>query len=199
MARRQSGCRCVQQPPPTSTDCFPLLVAARLSKAATPMRMRHADQQTILAAGETTLRLLDNPTSKLSNNKSYLHIDMLANEGSRVSVNRSRYCILRTKNSFSALITKNARQSTDLLRPYLRMLTDEQLMPSGCPMKGLPCLLCHPGAASRGRGFLALRVSSPAMTTQNRAGSRISRLLLFNVVGRTRVPSPKRRTAGGFL
>ena len=103
---------------------------------------------------------------------------MLAHGSSRVGVNRSRYYALHTENSLSTLIRKNALQSTDLLRHYLRMLTDERLMSSGCPVKGLSGLLRHPKVVGTGRGVLALRASSSSMTKRKRVGSCIPRLLL---------------------
>ena len=103
---------------------------------------------------------------------------MLAHGSSRVGVNRSRYYALHTENSLSTLIRKNALQSTDLLRHYLRMLTDERLMSSGCPMKGSPSLLCHPRAAGSGQGVSALHGRSSVVTKRKRAGSHVPQLLL---------------------
>ena len=73
--------------------------------------------------------------------------------GVHVGVNRSRYCASHTENSFSALTRKTPLQSTNLLRPYLRILTDERLMQSGCPMKGSPGLLRHWSCMVVGEAF----------------------------------------------
>ena len=64
-------------------------------------------------------------------------------------------------------------------------------------MEGAPSLLGHPGAVGSGRGFSALRMSSSAVARRNRAGSFIPRLLLFNVVAKSRVPNPTCGTTGG--
>ena len=71
------------------------------------MRMYHASQQTVLAAGETALHSPDNPV-QLSSNESLQCIYVLAGGGPRVGENRWHYCTSRNENNLSTLIKKNS-------------------------------------------------------------------------------------------
>ena len=62
-------------------------------------------------------------------------------------------------------------------------------MSSGCPIKGPPGLLCHPGGAGSERGFLALRTSSSAVTGQKRASSCVPRFLLLTQLAGPKYPT----------